>query len=76
MKRCKAVVALLLCIMLVLPLFAACGGENAEGEVTYCRYVEEDITPEGYVGSTNSFHALEGGVLDVTTAEWVADENS
>ncbi|MDL2219520.1 hypothetical protein LJC04_04170 [Ruminococcaceae bacterium OttesenSCG-928-O06] len=77
MKRMKRIGSLLLCALLALGLFAACGGGgNGGGNVTYGRYVEEDISPEGMRGYPQSFVMFSDGSLDLITSDWSEDAGS
>ncbi|MDL2295165.1 hypothetical protein LJC60_11225, partial [Ruminococcaceae bacterium OttesenSCG-928-D13] len=76
----KPVLALFLCMVLTLSILAGCNKDGGDGDddlgnVTYGRYVEVDITPEGMSGYPNSFTAFEGGVLDLVSED-IGDEDN
>lgn len=62
MKRWKALLSLLMCAVMILPVLAAC---SPKVEYTYGRYVEQDISPEGMDGSPMNFVIHKDGTLDV-----------
>ena len=72
-KRLKMILALAICAAILLPSLVACGWGNGGGEITYGRYVEEDISPEGMKGYPQTFVSLGNNVLELVTVDWSGD---
>ncbi len=73
MRKMKKVLAFLLCSVIAVSFLAGCN-KGAGGNVTYGRYVEEDISPPEMKGYINNFISFGDGTLDVVSVVWPEED--
>ena len=73
MGKMKKALAFLLCTVIAVSFLAGCN-KGAGGNVTYGRYVEEDISPPDMKGYLSDFISFGDGTLDVVTVVWPEED--